>query len=78
MYSALLVIFLTCLSACSSIINMFRLNILAYLDLIGLCSAFTFYRFNFKLAPGHTVKKRLAAVMRADGGIMMQVERRQH
>ncbi|WAQ97456.1 CP4FE-like protein [Mya arenaria] len=34
--------------------------------------------FTFNLVPGHVVRRRLAAVMRAENGIMMTVERRKH
>jgi len=36
------------------------------------------YNFTFRLDPDHVVKKRLAAVMRAENGIMMFAERRKH
>ncbi|KAL4240868.1 hypothetical protein ACF0H5_001653 [Mactra antiquata] len=36
------------------------------------------HNFTFKLVPGHCVKKRLSAVMRAHNGILVTVERRRH
>jgi len=37
-----------------------------------------FFSFTFKIVPGFKVRRRLAAVMRAQNGIMMTVERRRH
>ena len=36
------------------------------------------FRFSFELVPGQVIRKRIAAVMRSEKGIMMLAKRRQN